>query len=71
MSLVLPAPVNVPTDEVLPAGSTNGTVVVENEGGDEVELSESDKLKKNIIFPPPEIRSECNRQDSYFITRLH
>lgn len=52
--MVLPAPVNVSTDEVL---STGAPTEVPAEVGDSGML-ESEKLKKNIIFPPPEIRSE-------------
>jgi hypothetical protein len=54
MSLVLPAPVNIPTDEVLSNGAPTEVPAEDGDSG----LLESEKLKKNIIFPPPEIRSE-------------
>lgn len=53
---------NVPTDEILPTGPTNGEVAQDGavvEG--EEDMLESERLKKNIIFPPPEIRSEFSR----------
>lgn len=53
MSLVLPAPVNPDDGEILSVGGPT----------DQVEPAQqqlkSDTYKKNLIYPPPEIRSTC------------
>lgn len=56
MSLVLPAPVNLSEADVLPVG--NDAAANSNGAEEDSDLPESERLKKNIIFPPPEIRSE-------------
>jgi hypothetical protein len=52
MSLVLPAPVNVHEQEHLPVGGAPAAEEV-----DDANLPESERLKKTLIYPPPEIRS--------------
>lgn len=53
MSLVLPAPVNAREQEHLPVGGAAPAA----EEVDDANLSESERLKKTLIYPPPEIRS--------------
>lgn len=52
MSLVLPAPVNAHEQELLPVGGAPAAEEV-----DDANLPESERLKKTLIYPPPEIRS--------------
>ena len=52
MSLVLPAPVNAHEQEHLPVGGAPAAEEV-----DDANLPESERLKKTLIYPPPEIRS--------------
>lgn len=56
MSLVLPAPVNTHEHaDALPAGPSPA-----GEEVDDSSLPESERLKKKLIYPPPEIRSQSH-----------
>ncbi|CDZ97348.1 Splicing factor 3a, subunit 1 [Phaffia rhodozyma] len=56
MSLVLPAPVNDHQEEILPVSRPE-----EGTDGNDVNLSESERLKAKLIYPPPEIRVLIDR----------